>query len=117
VVRRHTATVLAFLAHQNLECVARRPPGRACKPLRGGSIPHGEAVDYLGFRARRFAWADASDLQGLPFVRGVVGVTDKAQPFEQSRLEARLAHRGIARLEIEFRLVLRNGRDLAAGLV
>jgi hypothetical protein len=34
----------------------------------------------------------------------------------QCRLGARLAHQGIDRLEVDFRLLLRNGRELSSRL-
>lgn len=76
------------------------------------SMPNVEPAEFEGFIARRRAWATAADLQSLPFIRRIVGVGDKGEPYVQTRLEGRLEHRGIGRLEVEFRLVARNARDL-----
>lgn len=79
-------------------------------------LPHAEPGVYAGFEARRLAWADGADLEGLPFVRRIVGVSANGQPMVQCRLEARLAHQGIDRLEVEFRLLMRNGREFSSRL-
>jgi hypothetical protein len=79
-------------------------------------LPHAEPGVYAGFEARRLAWANGADLEALPFVRRIVGVTENGQPVLQCRLEARLAHQGIDRLEVDFRLLLRNPRELSSRL-
>jgi hypothetical protein len=72
--------------------------------------------EYSGFTASRRAWATGADLASLPFVRRVVGVSAKGQPYVQTRLEGRLEQSGISRLEVEFRIVMRNARELSSGL-
>jgi hypothetical protein len=79
-------------------------------------LPHAEPGVYVGFEARRLAWAAGTDLEPLPFVRRVVGVAANGQPIVQCRLEARLEHQGIDRLEVDFRLLMRNGRELSSRL-
>jgi len=76
------------------------------------SFPHVEPAEYEGFTARRRAWATTADLRSLPFIRRIVGVGADAAPYMSARLEGRLEHHGIGRLEAEFRLVVRNARDL-----
>ena len=74
-------------------------------------------AEYDGFAARRHAWATAPDLVSLPFIRRIVGVGPDGQPYLQTRLEGRLEHSGFDRIEVEFRLVMRNARDLSSDLV
>jgi hypothetical protein len=81
------------------------------------AVPNASSGSYEGFSARRMAWASADDLSSLPFVRRLIGVDVGGQPVVQCRLEARLEHQGIHRLEVEFRLIMRNGRDLSSGLI
>jgi hypothetical protein len=78
------------------------------------ALPHTEPAVYQGFTARRRAWASAGDLQTLPFIRRVVGVSGTGVPLMGARLEGRLEHQGLGRLEMEFRLVVHNARDLRA---
>jgi hypothetical protein len=80
-------------------------------------LPNALPGTYEGFSARRMAWASSADLAHLPFIRRVVGVSTGGQPMVESRLEARLHHAGIDRVEVEFRVLMRNGRDLSSGLV
>lgn len=75
-------------------------------------LPNVEPAEYHGFTARRRAWAAAADVQTLPYIRRIVGVGAKGDPYVAARLEGRLEHHGIGRLEMEFRLVVRNARDL-----
>lgn len=75
-------------------------------------LPNVEPAEYEGFIARRRAWATTADLRSLPFIRRIVGVGAEAAPYMTARLEGRLEHQGIGRLEVEFRLVARNARDL-----
>lgn len=77
-------------------------------------LPNVEPAEFQGFTARRRAWATAADMQALPFIRRIVGIGAKGDPYMAARLEGRLEHKGIGRLEMEFRLVLRNARDLQA---
>jgi hypothetical protein len=81
------------------------------------TLPNSLPGSYEGFSARRMAWGSADDLAHLPFIRRLVGVDSSGQPMVEGRLEARLEHQGIDRLEIELRVIMRNGRDLSSGLV
>lgn len=81
------------------------------------TLPNALPGSYEGFAARRMAWGSADDLAPLPFVRRLVGVDSTGQPMVEGRLEARLEHQGIDRLEVDFRVIMRNGRDLSSGLV
>ena len=80
-------------------------------------LAHVLAPEYAVFAASRRAWAAATEIASLPFVRRIVGVSPTGQPLVQTRLEGRLEHSGISRLEVEFRLALRNAHELSSALV
>ena len=96
----------------DIEASAVSPPGAQQCGL-ANVLP----AEYDGFAARRHAWATAPDLVSLPFIRRIVGVGPDGQPYLQTRLEGRLEHSGFDRIEVEFRLVMRNARDLSSDLV
>lgn len=92
------------------EPVGHQPDVDGCR------LPNLEPAEYVGFTARRRAWARGADLESLPFIRRVVGFLPNHVPAMACRLEGRLEPHGITRLEVEFRLVARNARDLARDL-
>ena len=116
----HAVQAIAAAVLDGIEFVAtsdERPVGEADTVVGPSGepvcrLPNVEPADYQGFTARRRAWATAEDMQALPFIRRIVGVGAKGDPYLAARLEGRLEHQGIGRLEMEFRLVVRNARDL-----